>query len=145
MYDYSITPSDDLLIVDDLSERAGIDAAMKILKMKQLPDGAFITNDFVAAVCMRTLKDHGVKVPDDIAIVGFNNDIISKLIEPPLSTVNYPGSDVGEIAARSLLNHLNGTSDISLTNTIIVRSDLIIRKSSLKRENMPDNIYKVVY
>ena len=66
--------------------------------------------------------------------LGFNNDIISKLIERLLSTVNYPGSDVGEVAARSLLNHLNEISDIPLTNTILLRSDLIIRKSSLKKE-----------
>lgn len=132
LFDNGIGFDESLLLVGDLSEKSGIDSAMKILKMNPMPDGAFITNDFVAAVCMRTLKEHGISIPDDIAIVGFNNDAIGHLIEPQLTTINYPGNDVGEIAARNLINHLKGISNIHQTNTIIVRSDLIIRKSSLK-------------
>jgi LacI family transcriptional regulator len=108
---------------------------MQILKMKPLPDGAFITNDFSAAVCMQTLKDYGITIPQDIAVVGFNNDAISKIIEPQLTTIHYPGMDMGEIAARNLINHLRGISNISHTQTIVVRSELIIRQSSLKKQN----------
>ena len=135
LFDNGISFDESLLIIDDLSEKAGIESAKKILKMKPLPDGIFITNDFVAAVCMRTLKENGIIIPDDIAIVGFNNDAIGKLIEPALTTINYPGMDMGEIAARNLINHLKGISNMHHTNTIIVRSDLIIRKSSLKKRN----------
>ncbi|MEO7044105.1 MAG: substrate-binding domain-containing protein, partial [Ferruginibacter sp.] len=67
------------------------------------------------------------------AVVGFNNDAIGKLIEPTLTTINYPGKEMGEIAARNLINHLKGISDIHQTNTIIVRTELIIRNSSLKK------------
>ena len=67
-------------------------------------------------------------------MVGFNNDSIGKLIEPALTTINYPGIDMGEIAARNLVNHLKGISDIHQTNTIIVRSELIVRESSLKKK-----------
>jgi LacI family transcriptional regulator len=133
LFDNGIEFDESMLIIDDLSEKAGMAAAMRILKMKPLPDGVFITNDFVAAVCMRTLKEHGISIPQDIAIVGFNNDAIAKLIEPALTTINYPGIDVGEIAARNLVNHLKGISDIHQTNTIIVRSELIVRESSLKK------------
>jgi LacI family transcriptional regulator len=131
--DAAIPVDENLLIINDLSERAGIESAMQILQMNPLPDGIFITNDFVAAVCMRTLKEHGIRVPEDIAVVGFNNDAIGKLIEPALTTINYPGIDVGEIAARNLINHLKGIGNLQNTNTIIIRSNLIIRKSSLKR------------
>jgi LacI family transcriptional regulator len=133
LFDNGIAYDESLVLVNDLSEKAGIESAMQILKMKPLPDGAFITNDFVAAVCMRTLREHGVSIPEDIAIVGFNNDAIGKLIEPALTTINYPGIDMGEIAARNLVNHLKGLSDIHQTNTIIVRSELIVRKSSLRK------------
>lgn len=135
LFDNKIPHDESLLIVSDLSENAGVDAALQILKMKPLPDGIFITNDFVAAVCMRTLKEHGIRIPQDIAIVGFNNDTIGKLIEPALTTINYPGIDMGEIAARNLINHLKGVSDLRQTNTIIVRSELIVRESSLKKGN----------
>ncbi len=121
------------VLIKDLSEQCGIEAALEILKMSPRPDGVFITNDFSAAVCMQTLKEHGLRVPEDIAIVGFNNDAVCKIVSPQLTTINYPGIDVGEIAARNLINHLKGVSDIKNTNTIVVRSELIVRKSSLKK------------
>ena len=133
LFDNKISLDEKLLIVSDLTEQAGIDAAKQLMKMKPMPDGIFITNDFVAAVCMRTLKEHGIRIPEDIAVVGFNNDAIGKLIEPALTTINYPGIDMGEIVARNLINHLKGISDIKQTNTIIVRSELIVRQSSLRK------------
>jgi LacI family transcriptional regulator len=134
LYDNNIPYNKDWVLIKDLSEQCGVEAALQIMKMKPLPDGAFITNDFSAAVCMQTLKEHGIRIPDDIAVVGFNNDAISKIIEPQLTTIHYPGIDMGEIAARNLINHLQGHSNIKLTNTIVVRSELIIRKSSLKKQ-----------
>jgi LacI family transcriptional regulator len=121
-----------LVFVKDLSEDYINESAKAILKMKKLPDGAFITNDFLAAVFMRKMKENGLRVPEDMAIIGFNNDSISTLVEPSLSTINYPGSDIGEIAARNLIGHLQGITNIRNTDIIIVRSELIIRKSSLK-------------
>jgi LacI family transcriptional regulator len=133
LFDNNIPFDESLLIVNDLSENAGIQSAKQILRMQPMPDGAFITNDFVAAVCMRTLKENNINIPRDIAIVGFNNDAIGKLIEPALTTINYPGKDMGEIVARNLVNHLQGVGNIHNINTVIVSSDLIIRKSSLKK------------
>lgn len=133
LFDNGIAYNKEYVLIKDLSEQCGVEAALQILKMKPLPDGAFITNDFSAAVCMQTLKEHGVRIPEDIAVVGFNNDAISKIIEPQLTTIHYPGIDMGEIAARNLINHLKGISNINHTNTIVVRSELIIRKSSLKK------------
>jgi LacI family transcriptional regulator, galactose operon repressor len=135
LFDNNIQFDESLLIINDLSENAGIEAAKQILSMRPLADGAFITNDFVAAVCMRTLKENNIKIPRDIAIVGFNNDDIGKLIEPALTTINYPGKDMGEIVARNLINHLQGTGNIQNIYTVIVSSDLVIRESSLKKTN----------
>jgi LacI family transcriptional regulator len=123
-----------LVLIKDLSEQCGIEAANEIMKMKPMPDGAFITNDFSAAVCMQTLKNNGIRIPEDIAVVGFNNDAISKIVEPQLTTINYPGIDMGEIAARNLINHLKGLSDLKKTNTIVIHSELLIRKSSLRKK-----------
>jgi LacI family transcriptional regulator len=130
--DSNIPYSRDRVLIKDLSEQCGVEAALTILKMKPRPDGAFITNDFSAAVCMRTLKENGIRIPEDIAVVGFNNDAIGKIIEPQLTTIDYPGFQMGEIAASNLINHLKGISNLKHTNTIVIRSDLIIRRSSLK-------------
>jgi LacI family transcriptional regulator len=134
LFDNSIPFNEHYVLIKDLSEQCGIEAALEILKMKPLPDGAFITNDFSAAVCMQTLKEHGIIIPDDIAIVGFNNDAIGKIVEPQLTTIDYPGIDMGEIAARNLINHLKGLANIKHTQTIVIRSDLVIRKSSIKKK-----------
>jgi len=133
LYDAGFEYQKKLVLVKDLSEESAIEAAQEILKLKPLPDGLFVTNDFIAAVCMHELKKHGIKVPEDIAIVGFNNDAISKIIDPQLTTINYPGKDMGEITARSLINHLKGAGNIATTNRIIVKSELVIRESSLKK------------
>jgi LacI family transcriptional regulator len=132
LFDNDIPFNEDYVLIKDLSEEGGVQAAQQVLNMNPLPDGAFITNDFSAAVFMQVLKDHGIRVPEDIAVVGFNNDAIGKIIEPQLTTIDYPGADMGEIAARNLINHLKGIANIKQTNTVVIRSDLIVRKSSLR-------------
>lgn len=137
LFDGGIPYNKEYVLIKDLSEQCGVEAAMQILQMDPRPDGAFITNDFSAAVCMQTLKEQGIRIPEDIAIVGFNNDAISKIVEPRMTTIHYPGIDMGEIAARNLINHLEGISDLHFTNTIVVRSELIVRQSSLKQGIQP--------
>lgn len=110
--------------------RAGTAAAEAIKKMKKVPDGVFVANDTCAVGCMQALKQAGFIIPKDIAFVGFNNDPLSTVIEPNLTTVNYPGYQMGESAAQNLISHLKGFSSIEITNRIILRSELIIRESS---------------
>ncbi len=129
-----LTFKKDYIIVNRLDEEFGMEAAKQILKMKPLPDGIFVTRDLCAAVCMQTLKDAGVRIPEDIAIVGFNNDVVSRIIQPKLTTINYPGFQVGEIACRQLINHLNGVDNADLTKTIYVNSTLIVRESSQRNK-----------
>jgi len=132
LLDYKLKFDEKLIIIDGLKEEDAIRSANRILAMKTLPDGIFITNDFCAAVVMQVLKEAGKKIPEDIAIVGFNNDNIGKVISPKLTTINYPGFEMGQVTARSLINHLKGISDMTLTNTIVIKSELIVRESSLK-------------
>ncbi|MES2775673.1 MAG: LacI family DNA-binding transcriptional regulator [Bacteroidota bacterium] len=120
------------VLVKDLQEESALNAAHEILNMVPFPDGLFVTNDFMASVCMQELRRHGVRVPEDIAIVGFNNDAISKIIEPQLTTINYPGKEMGEISARNLIDHLKGMDDIGAKSRIVVKSELIVRNSSRK-------------
>lgn len=125
-----------MLYISRLSEEAGTKAAEHILKMSSKPDAVFSANDTAAVYCMLRLKKAGIRIPADIAFAGFNNDPVSKIIEPNLTTVNYSGYDVGEAAVATLINHLNGIASIKTTNSIILRADLIIRESSLKNKNL---------
>jgi LacI family transcriptional regulator len=130
--EHKIKFKEEYVIVTNLSQEAGAEAAQEILKIK--PDGVFVSNDSCAVGCMLALKQNGIRIPEDIAFVGFNNDPISKVIEPNLSTINYSGYEMGQTAARHLINHFNGSSLINSTNTIVLRSELIIRSSSLKKK-----------
>lgn len=117
------------VIISDLSEKAGEEVARQIIEMDARPDGLFFANDLCAAVCMKSLKDAGIKIPEEIAIVGFNNDTISRLVKPQLSTINYAGREMGEVAANNLLSQLNSASGRA-DYTVVLSSQLIIRESS---------------
>ncbi|MEP6683423.1 MAG: LacI family DNA-binding transcriptional regulator [Parafilimonas sp.] len=130
--DNKIKFDEKLVIIDGLKEEDAIRSAKRFLALKPLPDGIFITNDFCAAVVMQALKDSGIRIPQDVAVVGFNNDSIGKVVSPKLTTINYPGFEMGQVAARTLINHLKGLWDMNLTNTVIIKSELIVRESSLK-------------
>lgn len=128
--DNGIEFKDEYVIINDLSQEAGVSAAEIIRTMKQTPDAVFVANDNCAVGCMMSLKKAGFDIPKDIAFVGFNNDPVSTVIDPNLTTINYQGYQMGEVAAQNLINNLNGASTIEITNRIILRSELIIRESS---------------
>ncbi|HEY4787936.1 MAG TPA: LacI family DNA-binding transcriptional regulator, partial [Bacteroidales bacterium] len=134
LVDNNVSFNDNNLIINNLSLQAGVEAARSILKMPVIPDGIFVANDYCAASCMLELKRNGIKIPQDIAFAGFNNDPISSLIEPNLTNVDYKGFEMGEVAASTLINHLNQTQNINRTQTIVMRHELIIRQSTMKRQ-----------
>jgi len=122
-----------LVIKNNLSDQAGSEAAQAILQMKKMPDGIFAANDTSAVACIRELKLAGIRIPDTIAVVGFNNDPIARVVEPNLTTVEYPGQEMGEVAATTLINKLKNTPATHV-NTIVLSHKLIIRESSVRRK-----------
>ncbi|MDP9047896.1 MAG: LacI family transcriptional regulator [Bacteroidota bacterium] len=133
--DHGLPFETELLIINDLSAAAGAEAGRSILKMKEMPDGVFSANDICAIGCMQVLKKAGIDIPGDIAFAGFNNDPTSCVIEPNLTTIDYKGYEMGEVAARILISHLDNNNDLQQTHSLILRSELIIRDSSLKKQH----------
>ena len=129
--DNKIESDPNLLIVSDMSVQAGVETARKILKMKPRPDGLFASNDTTAVSAMVELEKAGVKIPEEIAVTGFNNEPVSRVIRPNLTTIDYPAREIGEVAAASLINKLKntGTADLS---SIVLKHNLVIRSSSMK-------------
>src|SRR5699024_2009071 len=116
-----------------LTTEDGQKAAHAIIKMDPRPDGIFITNDACAIACMSTLKQLGIHIPTDMAIVGFNNDPISRYVEPKLTTVNYSGLGMGKAIARNIIDRLQNKDDKVIPRSIVLNADLIVRDSSLKK------------
>lgn len=97
-------------------------------------DGIFVASDNYAANLIKELKMNGFRIPEDIKIIGFNNDPVSEIISPNLSTIEYPGHKMGILAGQSITAHLKGSINLKTTNSIVLRHKLIIRASSKKTE-----------
>jgi LacI family transcriptional regulator len=132
--DAKIPVYDDLIIVNDLSAVSGQAAGEQFLKMKDMPDAVFGANDVCTISCLQTFKKAGIKVPEQVAFAGFNNDPATCIIEPNLTTVNYKGYEMGEVAAKVLINHLANNDNLELTHSLILRHELLIRESSLRNK-----------
>jgi LacI family transcriptional regulator len=124
-----------LILISDMSNQAGKDTAQRVLKMKPRPDGIFTSNDTTAVAAIVELQKAGIKIPYDIAMAGFNNEPISQVVQPNLTTVDYPAREIGEIAASALINKLKNSESASLS-TIILKHNLVIRESSLKSDSI---------
>lgn len=104
----------------------------KLMKSDNKPDGIFAVNDMTAIGALQAVKNMGLKVPEDISIIGFTNDRISTMTEPPLTTVEQHGYEMGQIAVRMLLNRLEKEEEDYEPETRVIKTDLIIRESTLK-------------
>jgi LacI family transcriptional regulator len=129
--DHGILYDENLVFVNNLAEKACVEAVRLMLQMNPLPDAIFSSNDSSAVICIRELKMAGIKIPQDMAIAGFNNETVATVIEPNLTTINYPGQEMGEMCASILLRRLTKLEDENL-NRVVLRHRLIVRSSSLK-------------
>lgn len=111
----------------------GYHCMQQLLALPDPPDAVFANNDIAAYGAMIAIKEAGLRIPEDIAVVGFSNWQFSSLIDPELSTVSQPGIEMGRAAARLLLQELKNKGEDILHSTHILPTDLIVRKSSLKK------------
>lgn len=131
LIDNSLDYNDRLLILSDLSDNSGVEVISQLLGNGTMPDGIFTANDNSAVSLICELKKKGYRVPDDVAVAGFNDDPVSRIVEPNLTTVHYPGRAMGEVAASTMIRILEGTQ-YEKVNSIILSHELIVRESSLK-------------
>jgi LacI family transcriptional regulator len=135
LVDNGLEVKDDNVIVTDLSDSSGVMIVRQLLSRGTMPDGVFTANDNSAVSLICELKKKGYRVPEDVAVAGFNDDPVSRIVEPNLTTVRYPGRAMGEVAASTIIRILEGTQ-YEKVNSIILSYDLIIRQSSLKSGNL---------
>lgn len=109
----------------------GYKAAKKLLNERNHFDGAFCMNDLVALGVMKALKEEGKKVPEDVAVVGFDDDKqLCEVTVPSLSSVRQPVEMMGETAGKMLLELINGQFN---TKKVIFSPSLVVRDSSARR------------
>lgn len=131
-------PIDENLIIDcGITMEKGVMAAHVILEMDVLPDAIFAVNDPVAIGAMKTLQKNGLRIPGDIAIVGFSESKAASIVEPNLTSVEQPTLEMGRSAAQLLLEQIKHNvkdKGTPLSKSIILDAKLNIRESSFKVE-----------
>lgn len=123
----------ELLVECDLSAEAAARATRQLLHGKIQPDAIFGINDTIAFAAMKEIKKHGLKIPDDIALVGFTDEFHSTVVDPPLTSVTHPTFQMGQEAANLFFKSIEIGNRFA--EKIELKTDLIVRESSLKTSN----------
>lgn len=115
----------------DTAEEARV-IVPELLKRTIPPDGIFAVNDLTAAEAMKIVKQKGYRVPEDISLVGFTSGMISDLTDPPLTSVEQHGYEIGREAVRILINKLEkkGTGNYE---TKVIKTELVTKGSTRKK------------
>ncbi|AQY00438.1 MULTISPECIES: LacI family DNA-binding transcriptional regulator [Microbacterium] len=110
----------------DYSEASGADAARRILAEGR-PDAIFVASDLMARGALTALRSAGIRVPEDVALVGFDDSSVALSTEPQLTTMRQPMYAQGEAMAGVLLSRLAGRDP---AHTTILPTELVVRASS---------------
>ncbi|MCM4154836.1 LacI family DNA-binding transcriptional regulator [Gramella sp. AN32] len=120
-----------LIVASHLMKDDGFNIMRDLLEKHPDIDGVFSANDEAAVGAIKFLKKIGKKVPEDISIVGFSNDPLSEVVEPPLTTVDQFGAEMGKKACELLIQNIKHQKDDPFQyQTIILSPKLIERESS---------------
>ncbi|GAC1386942.1 MAG: LacI family DNA-binding transcriptional regulator [Ginsengibacter sp.] len=103
---------------------------IKNIIIENKTDGIFSSVEYLAIECYNVCKEINLKIPDDIKIISFSNLQTAHLLNPSLTTIAQPAFDMGEMAAKLLLKQINGKDDSKIFEPIILKSKLIIGKST---------------
>jgi LacI family transcriptional regulator len=118
---------EDYVIEGDFRHRAGYDAMRKLLALPSPPDSIFAASDMSALGAIRAVFDAGLRVPEDIAVVGFDDISFASLSVPALTTIRQRKDDLGAAACDSLIDLIEGR--ISSPPRLTLPVDLIVRES----------------
>lgn len=105
----------------------GVQAMRRLLQAEEKPTGVFVVSDTLAIGAIKELNNSGLKAPDDIAIVGFDNIVFSNMTNPTLTTVAQPMYKMGTVAAHMLIDQIKGQN----VENIVLDHELIIRQSTM--------------
>jgi DNA-binding LacI/PurR family transcriptional regulator len=119
----------DLVVEGDFSEISGLQATRDLLARRPDLDAVFAANDLMAIGALRALREAGRRVPEDVAVVGFDDAPLSRWTEPPLSTVRQPVDEMGREMAEMLIRLIAGV-DTDAHQSAVLPTELVVRASS---------------
>jgi DNA-binding LacI/PurR family transcriptional regulator len=131
-------PIDEELIINlkSVTYKEGVKASNKLFDLDPIPDGLFAPGDIIAVSAVQTAKKRGLKVPEDIAVIGFNNDPISQIIDPNISTITHPAEKMGKTAAEIIITSLNSVKKDDAKEITFLNTEVLVRESSDRNRNL---------
>ncbi len=129
---YQIPFDDSLVYESNMQLDDGRECTKKLLSTGKEFDAIFSASDYAAAGAMQVLKEHHIKIPEDIALAGFSNEPFTSFTDPPLTTVSQFPIEMGQVAAESFFEILNSKKKKIIPQKTVLQPELIIRASSLK-------------
>jgi DNA-binding LacI/PurR family transcriptional regulator len=118
----------DLVEYGDFSEASGAAAMCRLLDRRPALDAVFVASDLMAAGAIRALRERGRRVPDDVAVVGFEDSSIARQTEPPLTTVHQPVEEMGREMVRLLVARINKNEPVDLPY-VLLDTHMVARES----------------
>ena len=128
---HKLKPDKDLIVYCDFNQDYAYFATQELLAMKKRPDAIFTISDRMALGAMLAIKEKGLKMPQDIGLVGFNNEPIVSLLTPGISSVELPAFDLGKAAAKLFIETIHHQEDMSNVEQVL-KTKLFVRESSQK-------------
>jgi DNA-binding LacI/PurR family transcriptional regulator len=126
---FNIPYDERLVIFGGLDEEGGYNGFSKLLELDQVPDAVFAANDPVAIGAFEKIKEKGLRIPQDVALLGFCDNPVSRLVDPTITTVHQPAYEVGKNAAQLLIEQIK-SPDNFVPKKIVLKTKLIIRNST---------------
>lgn len=124
---------DEALVIETMSKvLEGRKTTKQFLAMKNKPDAIFSASDFTALGAIEEIKAHGLKIPEDISVVGFSNEPFTRFMELSITSVDQSPIEMGRIAAQVFLEEAGNGKKIKSEKQVVLSPELIIRDSSLK-------------
>ncbi len=119
-----------LLVECNLTAEDATKATQKFLKLEKIPDAIFGLNDTIAFAALKEIKKQGLKIPNNIALVGFTDEFHSTIVEPTLTSIIHPTLEMGREAANLFFQLIEKGSNFK--RQIVLKTELVVRESSKK-------------
>jgi LacI family transcriptional regulator len=130
---YGLPIRDELILATNFKIDSAVVPTQQLLDQTERPDAIFGVNDQVAMGAMRVLQERGLRIPDDVAVAGFDDSPTAAFTWPSLTTVARSGQELSAEAARLFLLHKQSPATHTSVESVLLPARLIVRESSQRK------------
>jgi DNA-binding LacI/PurR family transcriptional regulator len=128
--EFGIEIEESLIIHGDFDQNYAYQTAIDLLKNSEnRPDAFFTISDKLAVGAFIAIKELGLSIPQDVGLIGFNDEPIMSLLSPPVSSVFQPAFDMGKLAVKLFIEQVH-SEELTIPSPILLKPKLIVREST---------------